>query len=395
MRRVAPLLLAACNVAAPPSDTGGAKLDPASACPRALVVVSSDYASTTVSLVAPDGRVLSDAFLSSGSAPVGLTQALSGDVVVPHEPTSGEVVLIDRYPNATLTWADPTSGKVTRQLSVRTGFASNPHDYLEISGSKAWVTRYETNTHPGKEPFDGGGDVLVLDRLAPTITGRIDLAPESGGVPPRPETMTRLASGLVVVPLGRLSQDVQRGEDARLVGLDPTTDSVAFRVDVPGVSNCIGAALSPARRSFALACTGVVADDANRMGRSGVVIFDVAGAVPREVSRYKLDAPPSASLAFVDEDRVVVGTFGDLTKGRPDLLYALDVRSGAVAKIASSGAFSLGSVVCGEACARTCVVANASEHALSVFETRALAPAPSIGVARSTRLPPRIVGLMR
>src|SRR5258706_15713770 len=89
--------LAACNVAKAPASPGGVPLDAGmepGSCPSAMVVASSDYVSTNVSVLATSGAPLSDSIISSASAPPGLTTALSGDVVVPLVPTVGEIVLV-------------------------------------------------------------------------------------------------------------------------------------------------------------------------------------------------------------------------------------------------------------------------------------------------------------
>src|SRR4051812_13957885 len=80
----AALALAGCNVSRQASDTGGVDLtDAAGLCPKGLVIASSDYTSTNISLATAAGAVVSESILSSGSAPPGLTTALSGDVVLP------------------------------------------------------------------------------------------------------------------------------------------------------------------------------------------------------------------------------------------------------------------------------------------------------------------------
>src|SRR6202142_3349207 len=127
--------LAACNVSAARPTTavhidGGASADGGvfSACPAAMLVASSDFVSTNISVLSPSGALLSETILSSGSATPGLTAALSGDVIFPLARTPGEIVLIDQFPNAVLTWVDPSSAKGLRQMNVGTGFSANPHE---------------------------------------------------------------------------------------------------------------------------------------------------------------------------------------------------------------------------------------------------------------------------
>ncbi|HEU4537450.1 MAG TPA: hypothetical protein VFS00_25200, partial [Polyangiaceae bacterium] len=96
------LAVAGCDVSAPPGSGGvGGAGGGAPGCPQAFVVANSDYASTNVSVVSVAGELLSASLVSSASAGVGSSAALSGDVVLPHDrPASGRVVLLDRYPNA-------------------------------------------------------------------------------------------------------------------------------------------------------------------------------------------------------------------------------------------------------------------------------------------------------
>ena len=68
----------------------------------------------------------------------------------------------------------PATADVLAQLSVGTGFASNPHDYLEVAADKAYVTRYDSNPHPGSENPAKGGLPLRLrnDRCKARIEHR-------------------------------------------------------------------------------------------------------------------------------------------------------------------------------------------------------------------------------
>ena len=215
-------LLGACNVDAPQSSTGGSRGD---TCER-FALVRSDYQSTQVSLVNDGGAVTSASIVSSGTRAPGATSALSSDVVLPHDPpASGALVLIDRYPNGIVTWLDAESGAVEGQLNVTPGFGSNPHDYLEITPNKAYVTRFETNRAPGRVPFDEGGDILVIDPSQRSLSKRIELSAYGGAVDPRPDRMT-LANGRAYVTLSRLDASFERAEDGLVVVIDVDSDRV-------------------------------------------------------------------------------------------------------------------------------------------------------------------------
>jgi hypothetical protein len=364
------------------------------------VVVNSDYASTNVAVVGADGAVLSRSLLSSASAGVGASAALSGDVVPPREPpASGLVVLIDRYPNSVVTWVDPAAARVVGQLSVATGFASNPHDYLEVGGAKAYVTRYETNAAAGREPFDGGGDVLVVDRERRAVVGRVDLGAEAGGgFLPRPNRLAR-AGGEAVVALDRFDAGFGAALDARLVGVDVASDAIAWRLDVAGLANCGGLALSPGRTLLALACSGPFAGGAaGQRGRSGLVVLDLSTRPPAERARFDLaarfGAPLAPGLAFASETVLVGTAYGDLEAGRPDVAFALDLASGDALPLAEAAAFSFGDVWCTPGCGDACFLADADRNALRRWRVdgAALAPEADVRVDTLYGLPPRALG---
>ncbi|HEU4409081.1 MAG TPA: hypothetical protein VFS43_27735 [Polyangiaceae bacterium] len=396
------LAAAGCDVSAPDGSGGvdGAG-GGAPGCPGALVVASSDYASTNVSVVSRGGELLSASLISSASAGVGASAALSGDVVPPHDrPASGLVVLIDRYPNSVVTWVDPATAEVRGQLSVATGFASNPHDYLEADGAKAYVTRYNTNPSPGREPLDGGGDLLVVDRERPALLGRVDLGAEAeGGFQPRPNRLARVADGEAVVTLDRFDAAFLQAADARLVGLELASGALTWRHDVAGLANCGGLSLSPAGARLALACSGVFADGAGQLARSGLVLLDLGARPPREIARFDLaarfGAPLAPALAFASESLLVGIAYGDLGAGRRDLAFALDLESGEATTLAEAAdAFSFGDVRCAPGCGDLCFLADAGENALRPFRLAggALVAGPGLRVDTAFGLPPRAIG---
>lgn len=171
-----PLLLVACNVTAI-ETTGGAGLPARGDCPRGLAIVSSDYLSSEVGLLAPDAAVASSALLSSASSgPSSVAAALSGDVTAAGSPVSeNELVLVDRYGTDVLTFADVRTAAVRAQLSVGTSFDANPQDYLQVSEHKAYVPRLAENAQPGREPYDAGSDLLLVDPAVPELVGSLPM----------------------------------------------------------------------------------------------------------------------------------------------------------------------------------------------------------------------------
>ena len=399
--------VAACGAKAP-STTGGFQLQPgAAACAQGYVLADSDFTSTNISALSPTGAVLSASLISSGSAPPGLTTALSGDVVFPsNAPSSHQVVLIDRYPNSVLTWVEPSTGNVLRQLSVGTGFAANPHDYLELSSSKAYVSRFESNAQAGAQDFDAGGDLLIIDQDAGTITGRIDLAqPDDGEFLPRADRVWRVGTEVWVL-LQRFDADFKTAGDARLVGIDPETDSVSWTLDVPGVAGCGGVALSPSGKALALACSGVTSDvdaanDSAPTLRSDLVLLDLAAHPPAITRRFQtaaqLGAPLGSSLSFATETRLVGVALGDVTAKRNDVAFTLDTSVGTPELLLDAGAaFALGDVRCAPGCTDLCFVADAQANELHVWQVSGatLSEQPAVPGDTTIGLPPRTIGAL-
>ncbi|HEU5075453.1 MAG TPA: hypothetical protein VFU02_14780, partial [Polyangiaceae bacterium] len=253
---------------------------------RGFAVVNSDYQSVSVSLTGLDGEVLSERFIASGSADTGLSAALGGDVVLPTMPSnSAELVLIDRTPAGVLTWVDRTSARVRAQLNVATGFAANPHDYVPVSDTKAYVTRFAWNLASGDQEFDEGNDVLVIDPSVPEIVDRIDLMPVLDGEPagfyPSADRALLANDRLFVLAVG-FNVDFTHRADSRLVMIDPAHDRIEDVLVFEGLSSCSSLDVAPAGSTLAIACHGAFGRDAEEgHPDSAIVLVDVAGS-PKE-----------------------------------------------------------------------------------------------------------------
>jgi len=396
------VVTAACNVSRAAPTTGGVTLGgDGGTCPKALVVASSDYTSTNISVASTEGNVLSESMISSASAPPGLTAALSGDVVLPSAaPLSGKLVLIDRYPNSVITWVDPSTASVLHQLPVATGFAANPHDYLEVGGAKAYVTRYETNPNPGRESNDGGGDVLVIDTDSSRITGRIPLAlPTDGAFLPRADRMLRVGEE-VWVALQRFDADFKTAGDARIVGVSTANDTVAWTVELAGAASCGDLAIAPSQTRVALSCSGLL-DSATLGERSAVVLLDATAHPPVEIERFmiapELAAPLGLTLTFASETLLVGAALGDTQAHRNDTAYLLDTTTGAVQVVADAGAaFAFGDARCLPGCNDRCFLADAQSNVLRVWKVNGslLEAQDSLPVDPTIGLPPRSIGAL-
>lgn len=314
-----------CSSYTPPRDTGGVTLGPG-ACGALLVSSTpSDWSSTSIAALGFDGAVKSATMLSSHSATTGLSAPFSGDTVVPTSATRApEIVLIDRYPAAVLTWVDAASGRVQGQLSVQTGFSSNPYDYLQVAPEKAYVTRYDDNPKPGREPFDGGGDLLIVDPVKHAIEGRLDLHPaledEGGSIQPRPSRMIEV-DGRVYVLCAALSADFKTNGDSKIVTIDPSTDAVLDVTTLAGSHSCLGLAVSPDGSKLAVSCSGDFAGGNDpSLDTSALVVLDrTNGLAP--IARVPATNFGGGSLGFsvtfATNEVVLFTTFGSATASPP------------------------------------------------------------------------------
>jgi hypothetical protein len=401
-------LAAACGLESQGEPSGGVILA-ATAAVRGVAVVGSDFASSTISLLGVDGRPESASFISSASTDPGLSAALGGDVVLPTTTLTGdEMVLIDRFPTAILTWVSLSTAQVRAQLSVATGYASNPHDYVPYSASKAFVPRFEPNLMPGAEPFDGGSDVLVVDPRTPAIVDRIDIAPAFAGVPgsiyARPDRALMAGGKLQVLAVGS-SADFTASADSRLVTIDPESHAIESTLIFTGLDGCGSAEPSPDGSVLAVACTGIAgADPAAGFADSGVVLVSVPERV--ELARWtsaSLGVGQINNLAWLDADHLGILTFGrfnaDGTAAEAsDEARTLSLATGELSPPwLTAGPFSLGDIACslGDA---ACLLADAETdggvvHSLSIAADGAVTLTGASPPDTVTGLPPRSLGM--
>lgn len=401
----------------PPAGTGGVLVEESfgangQSCGRGIAVGMIDpesYASINVALVGLDGATLSGSFISSASAPSSLNAALSGDVVFPSSRMQGDIVLIDRLVVSVLTFVDVEEAEVRSQISVRTGFESNPQDYVKLDDGSALVSRLETNRNPGEESYDEGDDLLRLDVESGVIEGRVDLSEyaSENTERARPSAMVRTDTH-VFVSLTRHSSDFQEAGEAALLALDARNGEIEDVFPVSGLKNCGGLALSPDQASLAVSCGGLVSN-ANGASpeASGVVVFDLsnesAGALRLE-ERYRVAAaelglgPFSSSLSFASEELLWVKTYGALEgsdAGRPDRILVLSLEDGGheVLLESSTKAFTLGDVLCVAPCG-ICMVADAGRGVLHRYGVsgKSIAAPTQHRIDEEIGLPPLLLG---
>jgi hypothetical protein len=409
----------ACNVNAPHLTGGISSFDAAAPasdgstarCDRGVFVIEQgpDYQSTNVAVLAMDGTVLQESIASSATDSVGLTAPLSGDVVPPTEPVPGdEIVLVDRAMGASrLVWVDLKTA-ARRVLPVDTGFSPNPQDYAQVSLNKGYVPRYAQNAQPGKQPFDGGSDLLVVDPSEMTITGSIDLRPALGkhAAAAQPDAVHVVVVGKrAFVLLEVLGADLSASAPSRLVTIDVTTDAITDVLALDGFQNCAGLMASPLSSSLGVLCSGGgdIQQSPGSLDGSGVVVVDIT-ATPVVKSSYRAADLGENRIGFSGDyagaSAILFQTFGysDLSGASvsKDTLVRLDLESGQADLVLDGAPFSLGGVACDVACG-SCFVADSDRtggvvHRLAVDAMGRVSDDRSIKAERAVGLAPRTLG---
>ncbi|MFT7624246.1 MAG: hypothetical protein ACI9WU_003433 [Myxococcota bacterium] len=327
-----------------------APTDPGTPVDCTLVVVHSDYVSSAVSILNEDGSLCRDAVVTSGSASPGLTTALSADLSLPATPhPDGLVTIIDRT-NAALTWLDPAADfAVAGQLTVSTGFAANPHDAIFPNPDTLWISRHHTNPTPGEQPFDQGGDILIVDPAASVITGRIDLGSlASVDHTPNPSRMRRIGD-TIWLGLVHLSTDYLSGADGMLVPIAVADGTPGSPVTLTGLKNCTDFLPTPSESGLWVLCGGVFGDGAaGQLAASGLAYVDLTGAPKVTLSHSAGDfttQPLGFSVVAPTDDQAWFIEFGGLA-GTPERVRRFERSAGTFAETGiESTAFELGTLM--------------------------------------------------
>ena len=398
-------LCAGCSTTPAAQVTGTGPL-PASTCGRALAILETDYASTRVAAASLDGTTLSTELISSARGGVGLSATLSGDVVLPAQrASSGNLVLLDRYPNSVITWVAPETGAVIGQLSVATGFPSNPHDYLEVDANKAYVTRYESNAAPGAQRFDSGGDVLVVNPQTRTVVGHIPFANEDAFLP-RPDRMALVADeSIALALLQRFDRTFSTNGPSELVAIDTTSDKILWTLPL-AAQGCGGIAVEAHRA--VITCEGPLRNRKPTTEGSALVAVDVTragGTIALHIDASALGdvGPFGNAVAFLSDHVVLANALGDLEQNRVDRLFEVDL--GATPPhptlvLASTSAFTLGDLVCTSCTTpRRCYLADAETARVRVYALESATSArvteqPAFTGGATTTLPPRSLSFL-
>lgn len=409
---VVALALLACNVPDPPSSSGGVGEladAPSGRCGRGFSVVESDYQSVNVALLGLEGTVLTESLAASRVVSSGADVSLSGDVVLASALASGPLLpLLDRSATASrVLWLELSTGALSHTAEVATGFPSNPHDFVAVSERKGYVARFGHNRDPGKEPFDTGSDLLIVDPRSGALTGSLDLQGalgDDGSVTlPRPDKVV-VAQGFAYVLLGALPLGGFSGEvPSRLARVDPETDEVQDVLVLEGLRGCSGLALSPAEDELAVLCSALSDSNGNSQTEySGVALVELSPQ-PRLKRVFKdAGAPIGSSGAYASASVLLLTTFGRFSpRGvaeAQDALLALHLPTGQTEQwLESDGVpFTLGGVACAPECG-TCVVADAKRqggvvHHYRLDDAGNVLSHAAVKVETRFGLPPRDVG---
>jgi hypothetical protein len=372
-----------------------------------MAIVSSDRKSASISLAALGATsVASESCFGSGSADPQLSAALSGDVTLPSETQPGnELVVLDRS-NGVLTWLDPSSCQVRRQLNVGADFAANPYDLAGgLGGPKGYVTRYNRST---KNPAEGS-DILIIDTERAVATGRIDLrefvtASDTPGktILPFPTRMA-VVGQKVYVALNNLGDAYDAAGGGRVLGIDAMTDRVVDVIDVPPLKNCgvvKRVASASGAPTLAVGCSCAYSDNDRQIEGAGVAVLDL-GKTPIEVKvipSRPFGRPISGfDLAVLDSGEaftVVSGAPGGAgSMGSNDSVWAFGLGGQMPAKIFEAGGAYVLSLAL-DRTRRTLYLLDAAPmsprvHVLSVPVGAAPTVVGSFVASPKTGLPPR------
>ena len=405
----------ACDVPAPPPTTGGvpdiAQAEPSS-CGRGFSVLETDYESINVALVGLDGHVLTESLATSRVVSQGAATSLSGDVVPASSIASGpELPLIDRSgPTPRVIWIDLSTGATSRTLAVDTGFPANPHDFALSSQTKAYVSRFGHNRDAGKQPFDEGSDLLIVNPKASTVIGSIDLhsalEDDSGANLPRPENVI-IVGQYAYVLLGTLPLNgFAATASSRLVMIDIETDSIRETLVLDGLRGCQSIALAPNEKEIAVLCSALSNSNGDSEEQySGIAIVSLTPE-PKLLRHLPSSlwggAPTGSSGAYLAQGSLLVTTYGRYSAtGKAqaqDSLVKLSLSDDRVESILDSNGtpFTLGGLACAPDC-HVCVLADAGRnggviHHYEFDSNDEIATHAAVKVESRVGLPPRYIG---
>lgn len=324
----------------------------------AYAVMSTDRTVTSIGLLEPDGTLLRDELVHSGSARAELATALSGDVMLPTRSGDPRVLtLLDSYRTDVVTRIDVASGQVLGQVRTyepdesAAAWSSNPHDFVIVEPDLAWISRFNPNTSVPADDPNAGNDLIAVDPGALVrLERRISLHaldttaerenPDTGErqevhAYARPSRIVRIDRWLVVgLARENLSFDAVGAGAVALVDLDSERAS-AHELD--GLANC--SELAPVvddDASVLVSCRGLLRTGTQRE-QSGLARLALRDGALRTEWLWRASEHPEAALAVhglvsLGDGRAVAVASGqsEAADGRPDRdqLYLVDLADG-------------------------------------------------------------------
>ena len=245
---------------------------------------------------------------------------------------------------------NPQNPQEVEQVSVATGYAANPHDVVFLGDGRAYVTRNASNGAAREDDgADGGGDLLILDLVDMSVTGRIALSAEEG-FDPMPSRLVHLGDR-VWVALGHLARDYSAAGPGRLIGVDPARDVVTSVVTLEGLENCGAITADVDAQGVWVNCSGLFAEgEAAQVAASALVYLREEGGGLVEQWRTSSSESMGSSVAFsiapVGPHQAIFTVFGSLTAETPDRLLWADAQQRTVRELGVQGsAFELGDLL--------------------------------------------------
>lgn len=339
-----------------------ASLSPLPATPR-FVVVNSDRSSAAISMLNAQAEAIDAEWFTSGDALSGLVAALGSDVTLPTTFTAGHIMVLDRFRVDVLTNIAIPGGEIVGQLrtherAVTTGFSSNPQDYLELSATSGWVSRFGANLDEAAPATERGSDLIEIDPSTMQRTGRrVDLTSftqvvDDTDVHPRPSRMLAMG-GRMVIGLGLLSSNFRASSEGVLVVVDPSDLSVTS-LALSGLRNCGTLVPVPGDATRAMvACIGhsPTYDEAEVRATAGVVVVHMSDAHELvEEARWEVAADEGAGASVyghvaLSDDEFVAVAYGNRTAGTNDVLYRVVISTGEQTQLAeTAGQHMLGTL---------------------------------------------------
>jgi hypothetical protein len=332
-------------------------------------VVSSDFSSSSISMLDEDFVAIDDSWLTSGTTYPGLVATLSGDVVLPNRQAGdGTFAVIDRFMTDVVSRFFVPSGNLNGQVRTHgdvgdSGFSSNPQDFVFVDEQSAWVPRYDPNLNSSAPAENQGNDLVEVNPDDMDLTGaRIDLSSlntavtvNTPGGPVEVDVFARPSRGVLVgstlvVGLDRISANFDAAGSGMVAVVDLEDQTVAG-FELPGFQSCGNTGPVPgAPTKVVVACVGFAApfgDEPQVRASSGIALLNVGESGVTIDRVWRVADHPSEPIAVnsvvaIDERRVVGVATGDFAT-TVDELYLLDLFGETQGLVhASNGSFVIG-----------------------------------------------------